>query len=454
MRLWLFSKSESHTTLGKIALVLLYTAVGGVEFFFYLVFPWHAFTRWFEVCMLNTVIYFFGALSVYHFIDKPLLTLASRVKKVSLTLKRSRRSGLGGELEEILKEVDRLAETLQRERDGLLETYNEYRSIVESLEEGIIMADSSGEIAMMNSGAEKIFSTKRSEWKGERVNEFFRFYGMIVNNSNEIVTCKKLSKKLLVKETPIELTEKFAALYVFEDVTEVVNLESALGRAENLALLGKMTAVVAHEIKNPIASLKLSVQLLKRQFSEGKSDVTEILNVLDREVRRLEERSRGFLEFSNPKYEMKRIDVISILQEAVKLAKIRAKKENVRIECECPRETITVIGDANALNSAFLNVLVNATDACEKGGNIEVSVKREEKSIVISFRDDGKGLSPEALDYIFEPFFSLKDGGTGLGMSIVKRVVSSHGGKVEVTSKLGKGTVVRIRIPTVGDDVD
>ncbi len=454
MRLWLFSKSESHTTLGKIALVLLYTAVGGVEFFFYLVFPWHAFTRWFEVCMLNIVIYFFGALSVYHFIDKPLLTLASRVKKVSLTLKRSRRSGLGGELEEILKEVDRLAETLQRERDGLLETYNEYRSIVESLEEGIIMADSSGEIAMMNSGAEKIFSTKRSEWKGERVNEFFRFYGMIVNNSNEIVTCKKLSKKLLVKETPIELTEKFAALYVFEDVTEVVNLESALGRAENLALLGKMTAVVAHEIKNPIASLKLSVQLLKRQFSEGKSDVTEILNVLDREVRRLEERSRGFLEFSNPKYEMKRIDVISILQEAVKLAKIRAKKENVRIECECPRETITVIGDANALNSAFLNVLVNATDACEKGGNIEVSVKREEKSIVISFRDDGKGLSPEALDYIFEPFFSLKDGGTGLGMSIVKRVVSSHGGKVEVTSKLGKGTVVRIRIPTVGDDVD
>ncbi len=453
MKIWLFSSAESHTTLGKVVLALLYTAVGGVELFFYAMFRWHTFLQWFDIVILDISIYLLGIFFVSHFVDKPILTLASRVKKVSLTLKRTKKSGLNGELSEILKEVDRLAETLKRERNGLLETYNEYRSIVESLEEGIIMANSAGEIVMMNSGAERIFSTRRSKWKGKKVNEFFRFYAMIVDNSNEIVSCKKLSKKLIVKETPIEIEEKFVALYVFEDVTEVVNLESALGRAENLALLGKLTAVVAHEIKNPIASLKLSVQLLKKQIGTDKNDVNEIIEVLDKEVRRLEERSRGFLEFSNPKYDMKPINLVKVLKESVNLARIKAKKENIEIVCNCPSTSITVLGDPNALNSAFLNVLVNAMDACEKKGKIEVNVERKGKSVTVSFKDNGKGVSPEALDYIFEPFFTLKDGGTGLGMSIVKRVVNSHGGKVEVRSEEGRGTLVNISIPMAGDEI-
>ncbi len=452
MRLWPFFKAESHTLVGKETLVFILSIVGVMEVLIYSFFlPWYV-LYWAIVVLLDVGVYFVSALFVYRLIDRPLLTLMSRVKKTSLTLKPSRKSGLSGDLEEILKEVDKLAETLSRERDGLLETYNEYRSIVESLEEGIIMTTASGEILMINRGAEKIFTTHRSEWKGRNINDFFRFYEIIVGETKKVISSKRTGKKLIVREVPIEVRGKFAALYIFEDVTEVSNLENALSRAENLALLGKMTASVAHEIKNPIASLKLSVQLLKKQLTSSNPEVSETLDVLDKEVRRLEKRAKGFLEFSNPKYELKPINVVEVVSEAVKLVKIRARDKKIQITCDCVDDEVKILGDKNALNSAFLNVLVNAMDACNEKGKIEVEVKREDKMVTLSFVDNGKGISPDALDYIFEPFFTSKSGGTGLGMSIVKRVITSHGGKVSLTSEKGKGTTVRIHIPLLGDE--
>ncbi len=450
MRLWPFSKAESHTRLGNGTLLFTLSTVVAVEVIMYfLFFPF--ITYWIIAGLLDVAVYFFAIFFVYYLIDRPLLTLISRVKRTSLTLKPSRRSGLRGDLEEILKEVDKLAETLTRERDGLLETYNEYRSIVESLEEGIVMTTDRGEILMINHGAEKIFSTHRYEWKGKNINDFFRFYEIISGETKKIISSKKTGKKLIIREVPMEVRGKFAALYIFEDVTEVSNLESALSRAENLALLGKMTASVAHEIKNPIASLKLSVQLLKKQLVASDPEVSETLDMLDKEVRRLEERAKGFLEFSNPKYELKPLNIVDVIMESVKLAKIRARDRKIQIFCECPDNNIPVLGDLNALNSAFLNVLVNAMDACDENGEIRIDVKKKAKMVTVSFKDNGKGISPDALDYIFEPFFTSKSGGTGLGMSIVKRVVTSHGGKVDVISKKGEGTTVKIHIPLVGD---
>ncbi len=432
--------------------IFLFSVVFAFEFLIYFFFLPPALLYFLVVIAFDAAFYVITILFVSHFVDEPILTLIGRVRKTSLTLKPSRKKGIKGEFGEILKEVDRLAETLKRERDGLLETYNEYRNIVESLEEGIIMTTANGEILMINHGAEKIFSTHRANWKGKNINEFFRFYEIIPGEIKKIISSKKTGKKLIIRQVSMEVGGKFNALYIFEDVTEVKNLENALSRAENLALLGKITASVAHEIKNPLASLKLSVQLLKKQLGSSNSEILETINVLDKEVRRLEERAKGFLEFSNPKYEFKALNVIEVVTEAVKLARIRARDRNIQITTNYSDENVVVLGDMNALNSAFLNVLVNAMDACEENGKINVKVKKEEKMVTISFTDNGKGISPDALDYIFEPFFTLKNGGTGLGMSIVKRVVTSHGGKVKVMSKKGEGTTVNLHIPLLGDD--
>ncbi len=453
MKLWPFSKAESHTRLGKESFIFLFSTVVSLELFLYFFLSPSTVPYWVTMVVIDFIFYIVGDFFIFQFIDRPLITLMNRVKRTSLTLKPSKRAGLKGELDEILREVDKLADTLSREREGLLETYNEYRSIVESLEEGIIMTKDDGEILMMNSGAEKIFSTHRSEWKSKKIKDFFRFYGIIFDKAKKVVSTKRVKKRLVIREITMSLRNKFATLYILEDVTEISNLENALNRAENLALLGKMTASVAHEIKTPIASLKLSVQLLKRQILANDPELSETLDVLDKEVRRLEERSKGFLEFSNPHYDLKPINIVDVVMESVKLARIRARDKNVEINFKCSQQSIPILGDTNALNSAFLNVLVNGMDACEgNNGRIIVNVERNLKSVNLIFSDNGVGISPDDVDYIFEPFFSLKTGGTGLGMSIVKRVITSHGGKIEVKSKQKSGTVVRIHVPIFGDE--
>ncbi len=421
-----------------------------VELFIYFVFALPNWQYWLIVAAFDLVVYFASSIFIFRFLDEPLIHLISRVKHTAFTLKPVRRSPFKREFGEILKEVDRLAETLNRERGGLLETYSEYRNIVESLEEGILTVSPNGGIMMMNGGAEKIFSMRRSEWKGKKFEDFLRNYNLILDEMKGVITTKKLGKRLMIRKISIEMNGKPSLLYIFNDVTELSNLEKALNRAESLALLGKMTASIAHEIKTPIASLKLSVQLLRRQLGAVDSDTSETLEVLEREVRRLEGRAKGFLEFSNSKFELKSINVVDIVKESVKLARIRARERGITIDLGCDSEKITINGDENALNSAFMNVLVNGMDACSDNGKIRIGVRALSNSVRISFEDNGVGIAPDSLDYVFEPFFTLKNGGTGLGMSIVKRVIIAHGGKIDVESEEGKGTVITMWIP-IGD---
>ncbi len=438
--------------MGIKTIILSISLVGAVEFFIYIIFFPPCILYWVIIGALDLAFYFVASMFVFRFLDGPLISLMNRVKRTTLTLKPARMFGLKGELGDILKEVDRLAETLNRERDGLLETYNEYKNIVESLEEGLITVMDTGEILTMNEGAEKIFSTRRSRWKNEKFNDFLRFYGIIFDETKRVILAKKIGKRLLVREVQMELSDKFVTLYVLNDVTEVFNLENALTRSESLALLGKMTASVAHEIKTPVASLKLSVQLLKRQLGDVNPDVSETLEILDKEVRRLEERSKGFLEFSNPHFELKPVNIVDVVKESVKLARIRARDRKIAIDLNIEEKNIPIFGDANTLNSAFLNVLVNGMDACKENGKIEVRVERNSNIVLLTFKDNGIGIPPDSVDYVFEPFFTLKSGGTGLGMSIVKRVINSHGGKVDVKSKEGEGTIVEMRIPISDDE--
>lgn len=417
-----------------------------VEVFIYVLFYPPPLQYWLIMISMDLVIYFASSIFLFQFLSEPLIQLLNRVKHTSITLNPVPQKGLRGEFGEILRDVDRLAETLKREREGLLETYSEYRNIVESLDEGILTVDENKEIATMNKGLEKIFSTTRGQWKGRSFEDFLRFYGIILDETKNVVRVKTLDKKLLFQEIPMDTVHPLM-LYIFEDITTLSNLEKALGRAEQLALLGKMTASIAHEIKTPLASMKLSVQLLKRQIGDVSDEARETLDILDKEIRRLEERSMQFLTFSKTTYDLKPLNVLDVLEESIKLARIRARERNITIELLKSADRLMIEGDENALNSAFLNILVNAMDASEENGKIEVKIERIKNYALISFLDHGSGIPPDYIDYLFEPFFTLKTNGTGLGMSIVRRVVNSHGGKVEVRSQKDVGTSITVRLP-------
>ncbi|BBJ27765.1 sensor histidine kinase [Athalassotoga saccharophila] len=446
MKIWPFSRSESSTTYGTVISIFLMALIGFIEVFIYVLFYPPPLQYWLIMISMDLVIYFASSIFLFQFLSEPLIQLLNRVKHTSITLNPVPQKGLRGEFGEILRDVDRLAETLKREREGLLETYSEYRNIVESLDEGILTVDENKDIATMNKGLERIFSTTRGQWKGRQFEEFLRFYGIILDETKNVVRVKTLDKRLIFQEIPMN-TSHSLMLYIFEDITALSNLEKALGRAEQLALLGKMTASIAHEIKTPLASMKLSVQLLKRQ-TEGISDeARETLDILDKEIRRLEERSMQFLTFSKTTYDLKPLNVVDVLEESIKLARIRARERGISIEFTKLTDKLVIEGDDNALNSAFLNVLVNAMDASRDNEKIEVKIEKMKNYALITFTDHGSGIPPDYMDYLFEPFFTLKTNGTGLGMSIVRRVVNSHGGRVEVKSQKEVGTSVIIRLP-------
>ncbi len=447
MKIWPFSRSESSTSYSTVILIFLMSLLGFIEFFMYVLFSPPPLQYWLIMISIDLVIYFASAIFLFQFLSEPLIQLLNRVKHTSITLSPMTEKGLRGEFGEILNDVDRLAETLKREREGLLETYSEYRNIVESLEEGILTIDKNNKIATMNSGIENIFSTTRGEWRGKEFEDFLRFYGIILDETKNVVRVKTLDKRLIFREIPIENASTPVTLYIFGDITMLFNLEKALGRAEQLALLGKMTASIAHEIKTPVASMKLSVQLLKKQLGHIPDEATETLEILDKEIRRLEERSMQFLTSSKTTYDLKSLNLIDVLEESIKLARIRARERGITIDFITPFNQLMIDGDDNALNSAFLNVLVNGMDASNENGKIEVKVDQIKNYALITFTDHGNGIPPDQMDYIFEPFFTLKINGTGLGMSIVKRVINSHGGKIEVKSEEKIGTTVSIRLP-------
>ena len=227
-------------------------------------------------------------------------------------------------------------------------------------------------------------------------------------------------------------------------------------RADRLATLGELAAGAAHEIRNPLTSIRSSIQYLKRKLSD-KSDI-EVADGLISEVDRINEIIEGLLSFSKPQMPKKeKTNLKALLTHSVQMVSNTALKAGVDImmNYDCQHEEITV--DSDQLKQVFLNVIMNAIQAFESPkGLVTISVneittlnKSSNQSIkyIIEIADQGKGIDPEYIDKIFDPFFTTKAEGTGLGLSISYGIINRHGGDIEIFSELGRGARVRIKIP-------
>ena len=229
-------------------------------------------------------------------------------------------------------------------------------------------------------------------------------------------------------------------------------------RADRLATLGELAAGAAHEIRNPLTSIRSTIQYLSKDFSNdsGKSEmISEVIN----EVERINKIVQGLLSFSRPsKLNVSDINLESLINQVLMLINSSIQKHRIDVQFEYFTENTTVPGDVEQLKQVFLNIFLNAIDALsentgEQPRSLIISI---EKGIAIDFRrhylvinieDSGKGIESKDLDNIFNPFFTTKEEGTGLGLAISYGIIHSHGGEIEVTSEVGKGSEVRIKLP-------
>jgi two-component system sensor histidine kinase PilS (NtrC family) len=336
--------------------------------------------------------------------------------------------------------------------------------IIESMRSGLVTTDLLGRITTFNRAAEEITGYRAGDIRGKNVfNIFGDIEKQIEAGLESIRTRTRLPRfdigcktadgheiHLGFSVAPLvdEIDNSRGYVLTFQDLTEVMELEREVRRQERLAALGKMAAGLAHEIRNPLASMRGSVQVLASELSFSQ-DQSQLMQIVLRESDRLNRIVSDFLTYARPpKIERSVIELSGLLSETIAL--LRNSPELLPehlIKEEYPSEPVYYQGDPNQIRQIFWNLSRNAIKAMPRGGELRVALDaRPKRDVTIAFSDTGEGMSREQRERLFEPFNS-SSGGTGLGMAIVYQLVRDHNGKIIVDSETGQGTRIAIRLP-------
>jgi len=239
------------------------------------------------------------------------------------------------------------------------------------------------------------------------------------------------------------------------DVTERRLLEKRAADAEALSAMGTLALNLAHEIRNPLNAAVLQLHLLEKNLGKLSPDadvhaaLRQRTQIVGDEIGRLNRLLTEFLELSRPRgIEREPVHVARLVNDVLDLERDTAEASGVRIERDIIEEGCVAMGDREKLKQVIINLVVNALEAMREGGTLIARVSCEAGRVSVAIVDTGAGIEPRLVDKVFDPFFTTKEGGTGLGLSIVRKIVDQHGGTVRIDSERGKGTAVRVEIPS------
>jgi two-component system sensor histidine kinase PilS (NtrC family) len=249
-------------------------------------------------------------------------------------------------------------------------------------------------------------------------------------------------------------------LFTFQDVTDVRRLERNARLQQRLAAVGEMAAGIAHEIRNPLASMSGSIQVLRHELTLNEEQ-SQLMDIVLRESERLNDTIKSFLAYAKPqRFALARLDVRTIVQDAALLLRNGSDVQaHHTIAVDVPDQPVWCEADENQIRQVIWNLATNGLRAMARGGRLLLTAATDTDgsgATILTVQDQGRGIPVEQLDAIFEPFHSTFDKGSGLGLAIVHRIVTDYNGTINVSSRVGSGTVVTVRLPvrgtsTVGD---
>ena len=339
-----------------------------------------------------------------------------------------------------------------------------HERIVESIRSGLITTDLAGQIYIFNAAAEEITGYTAKEVSGKNASMFFGDMTRQTAVSMEAAASGKVSPRFEVDSLTqsgfmlhlgfsiaplfLESGEKSGFVITFQDLTDVRVMEETARRQDRLAAVGRLAASIAHEIRNPLAAMRGSIQMLRSELKED-SDHSQLMEIILRESDRLNKIVTDYLNYARPRpASMEKVDVSELIRETLKLLGNSPELgDGHALKEDLPPEPLIVKGDAEQLKQVCWNVARNSLQSMPNGGDFNVSANRTDAHrVLIRFQDSGCGMSPEQVERLFEPFTSTT-GGTGLGMSIVYQIIRDHSGTINVRSREGKGTTISIELP-------
>ena len=368
-------------------------------------------------------------------------------------------------LQRALQKIEKMDRTQIRKLVSDIAGENELLEMVmESMSDGVLVTDREDKILMVNKSAERMlpFATDELIEKSleeaigdEEIREFFteNLRGLDRVLDREFTLGDGYSRILSLSIMPLVRQGWITGNVIhIEDVTEKRAKEARLRRAESLAALTTLTAGVAHEIKNPLGSIGIHLELMKKEMS-GKDQietrkVMENLLIIKEEVDRLNRIVMDFLFTVRPmNAELSYDDLNRVVQELLELKKPELAEAGIALETELMAPGPQILMDERYMKQAVLNLLNNAISAMPEGGKLQVCTQQLGNEVRLKISDNGVGIPEENMDKIFEPYFTTKDFGSGLGLTLVYKIVKEHLGDIEINSKVGEGTTISLSFP-------
>lgn len=407
---------------------------------------------------------------ISHNISRPIQMLADICNKIA-----------NGSLQENIKikrkdEIGVLADAfnnmiikLRMNTTKLLEMKQFNEDILRSISTGIITTDRQGNLVSMNQAAKEILDcSQNSRNKCENVrNALFSQIKDTLNARKNINHVRIFHDESSGSKQYFDVTTTLlkthhdmisGAICSFNDITERKKIENDMERVDRLTSIGQLAAGIAHEIRNPLAGMKTSIQVLKNRLYEQKTDANlGLFNGVLFEIDRINNLISDLLDFARPRlpdYEVE--NPVEILNKSLYLINKEASEKNIEINIEINTGNLLILVDKSQIEQVFLNVIKNAIMAMEPGGILNISLNKLSSKkgdhLEIVFQDNGCGISKENIGRIFDPFFTTHPQGTGLGLSVVYELVSGNNGEIEIDSIINVGTKFRIIFPIYGGE--
>jgi PAS domain S-box-containing protein len=371
-------------------------------------------------------------------------------------------AGSGDELGQVSRKITQVGQQLR----GVHEIFSTMRenldSVMAGLEDGLLLFTRDARAVMVSPAAEKFLGAPAGQFIGRRVTDIFpaghplraalRIEGdelSEVASETELETAQGTKRVGVSVQAIQEDGERMGALVTLRDLDSLESINTQLQVSERLAALGRITAGVAHEVKNPLNSMRLWLENLKESLpKEPENGAQDAVRVLDKEIDRLDAVVKRFLDFTRPmELRLEATQLADLLKEVMEVAQPQLQKANVQVAQLLPIDVPEVYVDRALLKQAVLNLVLNAAEAMPNGGQLRVMLSRRGEMAEITVGDTGKGIPTENKQKVFQLFFTTRPGGSGIGLASTFRIVQLHNGSIDFSSEVGRGTTFRIELP-------
>jgi signal transduction histidine kinase len=351
-----------------------------------------------------------------------------------------------------------------------------FRHIVSGMRNGVLAIARDGQLALINDEAYRIFGIPaKADDIGRPIALVLKDHPDVVRVLTGVFDLHHLPNRVEMRLKPSNKVIGYTVTFVpdddgtvvgaamfFKDLTRVEQLEERERLRDRLAAVGEMAAVIAHEVKNPLAGIEVMAGLLRRKIPDA-PDAQAVLTDIINEAKMANAIVQEVLDFVRPiRLQVEHTAVADAVQGAIQLADTKARRGEVQVSVGIPDGLPQIQADQHQLMQVFTNLLMNAYEAMGGSGHVGITASRvrledgtdPREAVLVQVSDDGPGIAPDVAEKVFDPFFTTKSQGSGLGLAIVRKIVDAHDGRIDLRTAVGQGTTIQVTLPVSGGNED